>query len=69
MIVRYGHFLRYQPPLMAITLWLWLFPVLFFVMATYKIWRDKRAPKQKTMLTPDHQQRLAQLIQRKGSRT
>lgn len=40
MIARYGHFISYQPPLNAITLWLWLLPLLFILIGVYKIWRD-----------------------------
>lgn len=37
---RYGNFVHYQPPVNAVTLWLWLLPLLFVVFAGWRIWRS-----------------------------
>lgn len=41
MKARYGDFVHYQPPVTAATLWLWLGPVLFVVIALFVVIRRR----------------------------
>lgn len=41
---RYGDFVSYQPPVTAVTIWLWILPVLFVLMALLFIWQRNRKP-------------------------
>ena len=44
---RYGDFVSYQPPVTAVTMWLWLLPVMFvFLAAIYLVVNRKRKPSQ-----------------------
>lgn len=42
---RYGDFVHYQPPITPYTVWLWLLPVLFAVVALVMITRKQRLPE------------------------
>lgn len=46
MKARYGDFVHYQPPVTPVTVWLWLFPVLFVAFAVGMLIRAKRGSAQ-----------------------
>ncbi|WP_250207216.1 cytochrome c-type biogenesis protein [Alteromonas oceanisediminis] len=52
---RYGDFVHYQPPVTAYTMWLWLLPVVFAVVALLAITR-----KRNTQSTTDIDEKLAE---------
>lgn len=42
---RYGDFVYYKPPVTPVTLWLWILPLLFVVVAAVYIFNKKRIPE------------------------
>lgn len=45
MVQRYGEFILYRPLFSAKTLFLWLGPLLFFIIGLFLVWRMARKPK------------------------
>lgn len=50
MVARYGNFVTYNPPVTAITVWLWLLPLLFVIAATIYVLVQRK--KQATEFDP-----------------
>ena len=65
MVVRYGDFVLYKPPFKAITLLLWVGPLLFFVIASVSVIRIVKARSQDesiaTLSEAEHQRAEALL--------
>ncbi|WP_411706235.1 cytochrome c-type biogenesis protein CcmH [Edaphovirga cremea] len=63
MVVRYGNFVTYEPPVTAATLILWVGPALFVLLgAIVVIMRARRRTTVTQTLSPQEQDRLAQLL-------
>lgn len=63
MVLRYGNFVTYNPPLTASTLILWLGPVLFLVIGFIVLVRiSRKKTPQEALLSRDEQARLAALL-------
>ncbi|WP_428943650.1 cytochrome c-type biogenesis protein [Pantoea sp. FN060301] len=70
MVVRYGNFVTYEPPVMASTLILWAGPALFVLAgALVIILRSRRRQLTVATLDDDEQQRLAALLKNDGKQS
>lgn len=45
---RYGDFVHYQPPVTPLTMWMWLLPVLFVLLAGGLLWRNSQVSRKET---------------------
>lgn len=59
---RYGDFVYYQPPVNSITIWLWLLPLLFIIVALSVLVMNRK----QTRFSPDQaqQQQIQELLER-----
>lgn len=69
MVMRYGHFVSYDPPLTPLTLLLWILPGVFIAGGVFVMVKRSRQPQQEvvTALSEQQQQRLAHLLNHKGT--
>lgn len=59
---RYGDFVYYQPPVNAMTIWLWVLPVLFIIAVL--LWLIMQRKKAQVSLDPAQRQRAEELLER-----
>ena len=63
MVARFGNFVRYDPPVTPVTIFLWLGPLLFVVFGLLVLFRQiKKQPSKATNLDPQQQEKLQQLL-------
>ncbi|MCY4043555.1 MAG: cytochrome c-type biogenesis protein CcmH [Cellvibrionales bacterium] len=64
LVARYGEFVRYDPPVNAKTLALWLIPLFLLLLGGFVIYRIKTAGtfKDQSLLSDDEKQRLDEML-------
>jgi cytochrome c-type biogenesis protein CcmH len=70
LVARYGDFVRYRPPLNAVTLMLWAGPAILFVLAVFglaRVIRARRSNSEDETLSADDSRRIQKLLQEKDS--
>lgn len=70
MVARFGNFVRYDPPVTSVTIFLWLGPLLFVVFGLLVLLRQiKKQPAKATHLEPQEQEKLQQLLKQHAKDT
>ena len=70
MVARFGNFVRYDPPVTPVTIFLWLGPLLFVVFGLLVLFRQiKKQPSKATNLDPQQQEKLQQLLKQHAKDT
>ena len=70
MVARFGNFVRYDPPVTPITIFLWLGPALFIVFGLFVLFRQiKKQPVKAVELEPQEQEKLKQLLKQHAKDT
>tara|TARA_R110001583_G_scaffold50189_11_gene156663 strand:+ start:270 stop:764 length:495 start_codon:yes stop_codon:yes gene_type:complete len=70
MVARFGNFVRYDPPVTPVTIFLWLGPLLFVVFGLLVLFRQiKKQPSKATNLDPQDQEKLQQLLKQHAKDT
>jgi len=63
MVARFGNFVRYDPPVTPLTIFLWLGPLLFVVFGLFVLFRQiKKQPAKGTQLDGQEQEKLQRLL-------
>lgn len=63
MVARFGNFVRYDPPVTPITIFLWLGPALFIIFGLLVLFRQiKKQPTKATVLDTEEQEKLQKLL-------